>query len=478
MRTYARVAVLVLLAGCAVGPNYEKPELATPEQFYGDTAAVVARSLADLPWWGVYQDTVLTSLIRQALDSGYSVRYAAARVEEARARYGVAKSQFYPQVNYGAGASQQRLPTNLSGGTGEPGDFYTASVSASWEIDLWGRIRRLNQQAKAQYLATEEAQRGVALSLTTELAESYFQLRELDALLIIARSTADNFQATYDMFQRQVQGGVASAIQTYRAEAALANALATIPDLERQIVARENQITLLLGRGPGPVPRGLELAAQPQPAEIPAGLPSTLLLRRPDVRGAEQQLIAANANVGANIAAMFPTISLTGLFGAASPELNTMFGAGTVWSVGAGLLGPLFQGGKLRKNVAIAKAQFQQALILYEQAVNNSFGEVSTQLAAWQKLAQSEHEVVREVHAYQESVRLANVRYLSGLSSYVEVLDAMNLLFPAENNLAQVRLQRLVALAEFYKALGGGWQVEEAQAAAAADSVKAAEQKK
>lgn len=476
MRKFQGAALLLLVAGCAVGPNYKKPELATPLQFYRDTAAVDSASLADLPWWGVYQDTVLTSLIRQALDSGYSVRFAAARVEEARARYGVAKSQFYPQVNYGAGANYQRLPTNLSGGTGAPGDFYTANVSASWEIDLWGRIRRLNQQAKAQYLATEEAQRGVALSLTTELAESYFQLRELDALLVISRNTADNFQATYDMFQRQVQGGVASAIQTYRAEAALANALATIPDLERQIVARENQITLLLGRGPGPVPRGLELESQPQPAAIPAGLPSTLLLRRPDVRGAEQQLIAANANVGANIAAMFPTISLTGLFGAASPELNTMFGAGTVWSVGAGLLGPLFQGGKLRKNVAIAKAQFQEALILYEQAVNNSFGEVSTQLAAWQKLAQSEREVAREVYAYQESVRLANVRYLSGLSSYVEVLDAMNLLFPAQNNLAQVRLQRLVALAEFYKALGGGWQVEEAQAAAA-DSARAAEQK-
>jgi multidrug efflux system outer membrane protein len=477
MRTYARVALVLLVAGCAVGPNYERPELPTPEQFYRNTAAEDSLSLADLPWWGVYQDSVLTSLIRLALDSGYSVRLAAARVEEARARYGVAKSQFYPQVNYGAGASQQRLPTNLSSGTGEPGDFYTANVSASWEIDLWGRVRRLNQQAKAQYLATEEAQRGVALSLTTELAESYFQLRELDALLVIARNTATNFQGTYEMFKRQVEGGVASAIQTYRAEASLANALATIPDLERQIVARENQITLLLGQGPGPVPRGLELASQPQPAEIPAGLPSTLLLRRPDVRGAEQQLIAANANVGANIAAMFPTISLTGLFGAASPELNTMFGAGTVWSVGAGLVGPLFQGGKLKKNVAVAKAQFQQALILYEQAVNNSFGEVSTQLAAWRSLAESERETAREVRAYEEAVRLANVRYLSGLSSYVEVLDAMNLLFPAQNKLEQVRLQRLVALAEFYKALGGGWQVEEAQAAAAADSAKA-EQKK
>lgn len=477
MRTYARVALILLVAGCAVGPNYEKPELPTPEQFYGNSAVEDSSSLADLPWWGVYQDTVLTSLIRLALDSGYSVRLAAARVEEARARYGVAKSQFYPQVNYGAGAARQRFPTTLSSGTGEPGDFYTVNVSAAWEIDLWGRIRRLNQQAKAQYLATEEGQRGVALSLTTELAESYFQLRELDALLVIARNTASNFQGTYEMFKRQVEGGVASAIQTYRAEASLANALATIPDLERQIVARENQITLLLGQGPGPVPRGLELESQPQPAEIPAGLPSTLLLRRPDVRGAEQQLIAANANVGANIAAMFPTISLTGLFGAASPELNTMFGQGTVWSVGASLLGPLFQGGKLRKNVAIAKAQFQQALILYEQAVNNSFGEVSTQLTAWKKLAESESQVEREVHAYQESVRLANVRYLSGLSSYVEVLDAMNLLFPAENNLAQVRLQRLVALAEFYKALGGGWEVEEAQAAAAADSASNAPKK-
>jgi multidrug efflux system outer membrane protein len=468
-------ALFLLLAGCAVGPNYKKPEITPPTDYYGSAIPVEERSLADLPWWGVYQDSVLDSLIRVALDSGYNTRYAAARVEEARARYGVAKSQFYPQVNYGAGVSQQRLPTNLSGGTGESEAFYTANVSASWEIDLWGRVRRLNQQAKAQYLATEEARRGVALSLTTEVAESYFQLRELDALLITARNTAANFQGTYEMFKRQVEGGVASSIQTYRAEAALANALATAPDLERQIVARENQITLLLGRGPGPVPRGLDLESQPQPAEIPAGLPSTLLLRRPDVREAEQQLIAANANVGANIAARFPTISLTGLFGGASPELNTLFAAGKVWSVGANLLGPLFQGGKLKKNVEVARAQFQQALVLYEQSVNNAFGEVSTQLAAWQKLAESEREVAREVHAYQEAVRLANVRYLSGLSSYVEVLDAMNLLFPAENNLAQVRRQRLVALAEFYKALGGGWQVEEAQAAAADSAAKANE---
>ncbi len=471
MRRISLALVGLALAGCAVGPNYKQPDIATPAQFYADSAAVEARSLADLPWWEVYRDSTLIGLIDEALATGYDTRLAAARVEEARARYGVAKSQFYPQIYYAADGTRLQAPVS-SGGTGNPQDVFTASVGATWEIDLWGRVRRLNQQAKAEYLATEEAQRGVALSLTTEVAESYFQLRELDARLIIAQNTAANFQATYEMFARQVAGGVASAIQTYRAEASLAGALAAIPDLERQIVARENQLTLLLGRGPGAVPRGLDQASQPQPLEIPAGLPSDLLLRRPDLRAAEQGLIAANANVGANIAAMFPTISLTGVLGTASPELNTLFSQQGAWSVGVGLLGPLFQGGRLKKNVAVAKAQFQQALVIYERAVNNAFGEVSTQLAAWQKLSEAEVQLVRQVQAYQESVRLANVRYLSGLSSYVEVLDAMNLLFPAENSLAQVRLQRQVALAEFYKALGGGWQVEMAQAAAAADSTK------
>lgn len=474
MRITSRALLLVLLAGCAVGPNYKQPEIAAPVEFYGDTLAAQARSLADLPWWEVFQDTTLTALINEALTNGYDVRLAAARVEEARAQYGVAKSQFYPQVGYGGGYTYGKVPVSL-GGTGNKEGTYSANVNLSWEIDLWGRVRRLNQQAKALYLATEEAQRGVLLSLVTEVAESYFQLRDLDARLDIAHHTVASFQETYDLFNRQVQGGVASALQTYRADAALANAEASIPDLESQIVARENQLTLLLGRGPGAVPRGAELASQPQPAEIPAGLPSDLLLRRPDIRQAEQQLIAANANVGANVAAMFPTISLTGLFGTVSPQLSSLFGNNTTWSVGAGLLGPLFQGGRLRKNVQVAKAQFQQALVVYERSVNNAFGEVSTQLVTWQKLADVQRAQEREVTDYQESVRLSTVRYVSGLSSYFEILDAQLSLFPAENNLSTTRLNRLVALAEFYKALGGGWQVEEARAAAA-DSAKAAEQ--
>ncbi len=290
-----------------------------------------------------------------------------------------------------------------------------------------------------------------------DVAAAYFELRELDAELEISRRTRDTFQDTYDLFSRRLAGGAASALETARAEVLLASASARIPSLEKSIVARENQITLLLGRPPGPVPRGGSLAEQALPPSVPAGLPSALLLRRPDVRAAEQELIAANADVGVARAAFYPTLSLTGMFGGLSAGLQDLFAAGRTWTIGAGLLGPLFTGGALKSQERVARARFEAARVTYEAAVTRALGEVSTNLVAIEKLAAEEAERTRAVNASRESVRLATRRYTSGFSAYFEVLDALQQLLPAETALVQTRRDRLTALVALYRALGGSW---------------------
>src|SRR5262249_7479403 len=407
-------------------------------------------------------------LIDEALRNNYDVRAAAWRVEEFRARAGIARSELFPQIQYRGEWSRSRQSQFIAPGS-SPVNLHDVNLGLSWEIDLWGRIRRLSEAALAQYLATREARRGVLLSVVSEVARAYFELRELDAQLEIARRTTETFQGTYDLFNRQMLGGVTSQLVVSRAEAALGTAAAAIPNLERQIVAQENLLSFLVGPNPGPIPRGRSLTEQALPPEIPAGLPSTLLVpaglpsalleRRPDLRQAEQQLIAANASVGAAMASFFPTISLTGAFGGVSPEVSDLFAAGKTWSVGAGLTGPLFQGLRLKNQYDASVAQWEQAKIQYESAVTNAFGEVSTALVAHQKLAEVEQQQARSVSAYQEAVRLANTRYLAGLSSYVEVLDAQQQLFPAENALAQIRFSRLANFVQLYKALGGGWNL-------------------
>jgi multidrug efflux system outer membrane protein len=466
------------LAGCTVGPGYRRPPVPQQGQFYGLAGQAEAASLADLPWWELFQDPTLESLIAEALRSGYDVRIATARVEEARARFGIAGAARYPQVGYQGQFARERFSGFQPGAPagGASADVVTANVNASWEIDLWGRVRRLTEAAKAQYLASEEARRGVTLSLVSEVAAAYFDLRQLDENLGIAQRTTAAFHDTFDLFNRQLQGGVASALDTSDAEASWANEAAQVPTLESQIAAKENQLSLLLGRAPGPIPRGAALFGQPLRTEIPAGLPAALLLRRPDLRQFEQQLVAANASVGVAEAAFFPTISLTGMFGGLSPDLRQLLGKGQTWSIAAGLTGPIFQGGLLRSQVGVAKAQFEQARLQYEQAVTNAFGEVSTALFALQKLAAAEQERQRAVHAYQEAVRLSLLRYHSGLSAYFEVITAQENLLNSENGLALVRHDRLVAMVNFYKALGGGWQVEEtAKPGAAAPPPAAAE---
>lgn len=462
MRKKSLVATLAaLLAGCAVGPNYKRPVVPVPEQYYAEKAAAEARSLADLPWWQLFEDPVLKSLIAQALQNGFDARIAAYRVEESRARYGIARSQFFPKVDYFGGWSRGR-ENQLVNPDGLSQSAWSASVSFGWELDLWGRIRRLNESAKAQYLATEEARRGVLLSLASDVATAYFQLRELDAELDIARRTTESFQETFDLFNRKFEGGAASGLETSWAEGSLGSVAATIPELERSIVATENQINFLLGRNPQPILRDAPMP--PVPPAIPAGLPSRLLERRPDIRQAEQLLVAANANVGVAKAAFFPTLSLTGLFGNVSPELGDLFSQGKTWSIGGGLVGPLFSGGRIKRVYEVQKAQWEQAKVQYEATVTNAFGEVSSALVDRAKLVDSVRQRSRAVTAFQETVRLANVRYLSGLSSYFEVLQAQELLFPAENSLARSQRDQFLSVVNLYRALGGGWAEEEAGA--------------
>jgi multidrug efflux system outer membrane protein len=392
-------------------------------------------------------------------------------VEEARARYGIAGADYYPSVGYQAAlerghTSTFATPSDVTGG------LIVANVSLAWEADLWGRIRRLNEAARAQYLATEEGRRGIILSLVAEVASAYFDLRELDQELKIAQRTRASFQDTYDLFERRLKGGTASALETSRAEASLAAEAAQIPLVEQRIMAKENQLNLLLGRVPGPIPRGSSLGDQPIPPSIPAGLPSSLLVKRPDVLEAEQQLIAANANIGVAQAAFYPSLSLTGLLGGQSPELSSLLNSGRMWSIEAGLLGPIFEGGRLRAQKRVALAQFEEARLAYEQGVTNALGEVSTTLVALQKLGEEEAQRARAVAADQEAVRLATLRYESGLSAYFEVLDAMEQLLTAENALAQTRRDRLVELAQFYKALGGGWQESDAATGASTPAAR------
>jgi outer membrane protein, multidrug efflux system len=454
--------VLALLTGCAVGPNYKQPPVSAPDQYrevQGPPAP--APSVADQPWWDVFGDETLKQLIDEALRNGYDVQLAASRVAEARARAGIARSEFFPQIGYGADWSRGRSSVYVPPFSTATINLNAVNVNFGWELDLWGRIRRLNEAAKAQYLATEDARRGVLLSLVSDVAQTYFQLRELDEELEITKKTVASFQETYDLFKRKLDEGAASALETSYAEAALGQVAAQIPEIERRIEATENQLNLLLGRNPAAVPRGESITAQPVPPEIPAGLPSELLQRRPDILQAEQQLVAANALVGVATANFFPRISLTGLFGAVGPELDNFFyPAGKTWSIAAGLLGPLFQGGRLRSEYDATYAQWEQTRVQYEQTVTGAFAETTTVLYARAKIAASVAELERAVAAYGEMVRLSNLRYFTGLSNYFEVLYAMQLLFPAEIALARSRLDLLIDYVDIYKALGGGWNIQ------------------
>jgi multidrug efflux system outer membrane protein len=460
MRRLALPLLTVLLGtGCALGPNYQRPKVDVTQTFR-DQAQAEAASLADQPWWDVFADDTLRALIDDSLKHNFEVRIAAQRVEEYRARAGIEKSDWFPAIAAQGQWERGRQSAYAAGG-GVTGTILDVHAALSWELDLWGKVRRLNEAALANYLGAREARRGVHLATVAQVAQAYFELRELDHRLEVAKAAVAAFQETLDLFGRRLAGGAASALETARAEASLASAAATIPTLERQIQAQENLLSFLVGRNPGPIARGRDLAAQPLPPAIPAGLPSQLLERRPDLRVAEQRLVAANAAVGVATANYFPTLSLTGFLGGLAPHAAQLFNEGKGWLVSPVLAAPVFQGFKLKYQKQAAVAQWEQARIQYEATVNGAFGEVSTALVAYGKLAQAEQEQARAVAALQEATRLATLRYTAGLSSYMEVLEAQQQLFPAQNALSQARLARLLTLVQLYKALGGGWSLED-----------------
>jgi multidrug efflux system outer membrane protein len=459
------VASAGLLAGCAVGPDYKRPTTTPPDVFRGQTGPAEAASLADLPWWEAFRDPTLQELLQTALANNYDLRTAVASVEQARALAAAARGAFFPSIGYQG--EIQRARGGAFGSVfvipGQPTPTRSSFVglfTASWELDIWGRIRRQYEAARAQFLGTEEARRGVLLSLVSNVAQAYFQLLELDAQLDIAKRNTASFQGSYNLFQRRLQFGLASTLETSRAEGALGSTASTIPDLERQIAAQENQISVLLGQNPGPIPRGTPLFEQAVVPEVPAGLPSALLERRPDLLQAEQQLVQANAQVGVAEANFFPQLTLSGFGGGVSPQLAAF---SHVWSLAAGLSGPIFQGGQILENYRASVAAWEQAKSQYEQTVITAFQEVASALTALEKLVQVEAEQARAVKAYQDSVRIATRRYTGGLASYYEVLEAQQLLFPAETQLAQIRATRLFTYVQLYRVLGGGWTLADAQ---------------
>ena len=461
------VVAAAILGGCAIGPNYKRPPVAETPTFRGQATAEAA-SLADAPWWEVFQDPSLQALIREALRNNYDVQIAAARVQEARANLGIARSDLFPSLDYGAGVSRGQVTPGFAGGPGgraaEASNFYYGTLSASWELDIWGRVRRLNEAARATLFATEDARRGVWLTLVSDLAQAYFELLALDVRLQIARNSTDAYQHTYDLFLDRFQLGVASKLETSRAEGALGDAQANIPQIESDIVAKENQIGILLGRPPGPIPRGKPMYEQLVVPAVPAGLPSTLLERRPDLRQAEQQLVSANARIGVAKAEFFPKLSLTALFGTASPEISALTGGtATIWAVAGALSGPLFNAGRTLGTYRASVAQWEQAKLQYEQAVLTALREVSDALTALGKLNAAETGQDRAVKALEEAVGHATDRYRQGLANYFEVLEAQQQLYPAQNTLAQIRRNRLLTYVRLYKTLGGGWSLTNAE---------------
>jgi multidrug efflux system outer membrane protein len=450
----------IFVTGCSLGPLYQRPEISPPQTYRSQVNAPEATSFADLPWWEIFQDDALRELIEEALKNNYDLRVAAARVEEARAFVGVTRSELFPQAEYEGGVGQAHSAAQffIPVPGGQTKDLFMGRFNLAWEFDVWGRIRRSTEAALAELLASEEFRRGVVLSLVSEVAQAYFELREFDLELEIARRTTESFQKTLDLFSRRLQVGVASKLETARAEASLASTAAVIPNLERFIVAKENQINILLGRNPGPIPRGAVLTDQMLPPDTPPGLPSQLLERRPDIRQAEQTLIAANAHIGVAEADFFPRIGLTALFGGASTDIeNVVKGTGNIWAALGQLSGPIMQGGRLYSNYQATVAQWEQAKLRYQQSVITALQEVSNALSNQQKLAEAQKEQARAVAAFQESVRLATLRSAGGFAGYFEVIEAQQQLFPAENTLAQTRRDQLIAVVQLYKALGGGW---------------------
>jgi NodT family efflux transporter outer membrane factor (OMF) lipoprotein len=458
----------VLLAGCTVGPNYQRPSVSIPASFRAPDPlpAAQAASFADLKWFEIFKDDKLQELIRTALKQNYDLRDAVTRVEAARASLGITRSEQYP--NFGASGSVEINRLSRDGATPLPPvflpsqnrNFGTATLNLlSFEVDLWGRLRRATESARANLLSAEENRKAVVTTLVSDVATAYLSLRELDYELEISKRTLETRRQSLDLTLSRQRGGVSTLLDLRQAEQLVDTAEQTIPGILQQIEQTENLLRLLMGENPGGVTRGRNFTDQDLPPEVPAGLPSALLERRPDIRAAEQDLIAANAQIGVARAAYFPQLSLSGFLGGESSQLSSLFnGPHSAWSLVPQVTQPIFTAGRLKSGVRLAEAGQEHALVQYQKTIQTAFAEVSNSLIAHRRVRESREKQEALVFALQDRLRLAYIRYRGGVDTQLNALDADRDLFQAELNLSQIRLQELLTVVQLYKTLGGGWQ--------------------
>jgi multidrug efflux system outer membrane protein len=457
--------LLFMATGCAtVGPDYKSPVVDTPLTWRFEEKE--ARDLANTAWWEQFNDPVLNGLVTTALQENKDLRIATARVEEFFGRYFSVRGDQYPFASIDAGASRERMtekgPTPIPPGVDTTFNFYQAFLSGSFEIDFWGKYRRATEAARAELFNTEEARRTVVMTLVSAVAATYVEIRALDKQLEITQRTVDTRRQTRDLFQLRFEKGIISEVDVSQAEAEYQDALARLPEFELAIARAENALSVLLGRNPGTIPRGLHIEQLILP-EVPSGLPSDLLDRRPDIRAAEQALVAANAQIGVAKSLYFPTISLTGAFGTVSTDLSDLFtGPSKVWNFGVPLTVPIFTAGRIGGEVKGAEAFQQQTLFSYLQTVQNAFREVDDALVDRIKSEQRLQALGKQVHALQNYSRLAQMRYDEGLTGYLEVLDAERSLFNAELSYTATLNALFRSLTNIYKSMGGGW-IEKAE---------------
>jgi multidrug efflux system outer membrane protein len=462
-RVFLSLVLLGLfLSGCAVGPNYARPKVEVPGGYRGlapDAAPQTEPlSLGNAKWWEVFEDPTLRDLINVALKQNYDVRIAAARILEARAQLGITRADQFPTVTAGVSAVNERTPATA----GRPAidtNAQTVSASLVWELDFWGKFRRSTESARASLLANEWARQQVISTLVSDVASAYFQLRELDLELEISRNTLASRKDSLRLTQLLADHGSTSLLDVRQAEQLVYTAAANIPDVERKIEQQENFLNTLLGQNPAAVRRGLPLTAQPHAPEVPAGLPSSLLERRPDIRAAEQQLAAFNAQIGVAKADYFPAITLTTSGGYQSSALTSLFNTSAgLWSVGANAVQPVFEAGRIRNRVRFAEARRNEAVLSYQQTIQQAFREVADALIAYRKNQEFRRQQELVTRAAQDATRLSDMRYRGGATSYLEVLDSNTRQFQAQLTLAQAQLNELQSLVQIYRALGGGWQ--------------------
>jgi multidrug efflux system outer membrane protein len=457
----AIVTALGLMTGCLMGPKYQRPTVDVPQEYRAPAPqqAAQASSLGNEQWWQVYQDPVLTQLIHTAIAQNYDVRIAAARVLEAQAQVGITRANQLPSASVGADvfSEQNAKVTNLF-----PAYQVNAgelNLSVIWNLDFWGKYRRQTEAARAQLLATEWGQRAVISSLVANVATSYFQLRALDSELEISKRTLGSRQQSLQLTDTLESHGGASGLDVSQAEQLVYTASETIPDLERQIQQQENVLSVLLGENPQSIPRGRPLTEQPLPQNVPAGLPSELLERRPDVRQVEQNMAAANAQIGVAKASFFPSLSLTGLGGLESNALqNFITQPSQTWYAAFNVSQPVFEGGALRSQLKLARANWQESVLSYKQTVQNALEQVSNSLVASQKDREFREQQELLTQAAQRTDQLSEVLYKNGGAGYLQVLTSETNYFSAELNLVQAQLNERLALVQLYQALGGGWQ--------------------